>query len=154
MPKTGDLTSAANFNALFAQLDKIRDEHAARADLSTDQKNNLNNINTTGAPVDELIKTDPLTTIKTGLSTLANNGTKINSSFSSNITIPTVGQLLQASTITNIQTQMDAADAVCANCSHFTSAASQGNFGANFTSAYGQGNFSPNFGASHSQGNY
>ena len=94
MATKGDSVSAANFNALFTQLDKIRDEHAARADLSSAQKTNLNNISVTNVVKGNSVTPDAVQRIKTGLTTLANNGTSISSTFASNITVPTVGTLL------------------------------------------------------------
>lgn len=43
----GNSVSAANFNTLFTQLTTLRDKHAARADVSSAQKTNLNNISLT-----------------------------------------------------------------------------------------------------------
>ena len=157
MAVTGDKITAQYFNDLFAQLKKIRDEHAARADLTSAQKTNLNAINPTNITVGETAKTsNTVSVVKNGLSTLASNGTGISSSFSSSITIPSVGSLIYP--ISTAVDGLNAADGVCPNCSHFTSAASQGNFssnfGSHFTSAASRGNFSSNFTSAASRGNF
>ena len=146
MAVKGDKITAQYFNDLFTQLKKIRDEHAARADLTSEQKTNLNAISPTNITAGEKAKTsNTVSVIKSGLSTLASNGTGISSTFSSNITIPDVGSLLYP--VSAAVDNLNNADGVCPNCTHFTSAANQGHYSSNFTSNASRGHFSSNFGS-------
>ena len=135
MAVKGEQVTAQYFNDLFAQLKRIRDEHAARADLTSAQKANLNALSPTNIQVGEITKTsNTVQVIKSGLNTLASNGTGISSTFSSNITIPSVGSLLYP--VSAAVDNLNAADEVCPNCAHFTSASSRGHFSSNFSSDF------------------
>lgn len=136
MASAGDSVSAANFNALFTRLEAVRAAQYKRADINSTQRRNISGAISGPASRGSAVRPSTVQTLKDKLTLLANNGTGISSSFASNITVPSVGTLLRASTITAMETSVRNAEGVCANCSFFTSASSQGHFSSFFSSFF------------------
>lgn len=139
-----DPVSASDFNTLFTRLEEIRQAQYNRADINSSQRANISETITGPAKQDVYPQPSDIELAKTKLQLLANNGTGISSAFASNVRVPSVGDLLEATTLANLRTNIDASGAVCANCSFFTSASNQGNYSPNYSS-----NFRTNFGANH-----
>lgn len=110
----GDKVSASDFNALFTRLNTVRKKQYARADVTA---SNLSS--TWSGPASVGAKPVPANVqqLKTYVSNLESGVSNI-SGFSSKITVPTVGQLLQASTITLMETAVKGVEGACVNCSH------------------------------------
>lgn len=158
---------ANDINAIFDRLEELRAKHYARGDVNSSAL--ATQFNTQPVQVSQKIADDFIELAKTYLSNLSNAG-GISSNFSSNVTIPTVGSLLQATTFDVAENAVDDIEKnVCVNCSHFTahftSAASRSNFTTNasrsnfsdFDSAASRGNFSDfssNFNTNANNGNF
>ena len=143
---------ASDLNDLFAQLETIRQEHAAAGGLTTDQSNALANpYNTTPAQHGMKPSTDIISELKSDVENIENSP-YIGNTFSSQITIPSVGELLRLAFHSELGEIISNIDGCCPNCAFFTSAASQGFFTSNFTSVSSQGFFTSNFTSVSSQG--
>lgn len=107
-----------DFNALFTRIEAVRTRHvSAGASIpNTYQSSSV----TAGAQV----KTTDVSTLNSALTNLSNSPW-IDSSFTSGITIPSVGDLIQASSITTIEQKITTVEGLATG---FTSAASKGNF--------------------------
>lgn len=124
----GDKVSASDFNALFTQLNQIRAEHYARADVTA---SNLSSTWTGPAVVGATPKggdSGDVANLKNKLATLEAGVNNI-SGFSSKITIPSVGALLQASTISTIQSTLNTVDGICVNCTNNSTNSTNSTFG-------------------------
>lgn len=119
----GNLVDDADYDALFTTLEKIRAKHVAQPGITSANKTKLQDTTLGGNVI----------TVNAGTSVLANQMQKIFnamdflddyaanlSGFAAKIPVPKAGDLLQATTITTAQTQLDNANAVCANCSFST----------------------------------
>lgn len=156
----GEKATAADFNALFTQLENIRKNQAARADLSGQTELQTAFPTNVAARGNKIVSTASATSsnksvfdqIKANITTLANNGTGVASTFASNVIVPSVSQLLAASQVATAATQITSVEGVCANCAHYTTATNQGHFTAHYTNASSQGHFSSNF--SHNSSNF
>lgn len=145
---------ASDLNDLFAQLETIRQEHAAAGGLTTDQSNALANpYNTTPAQHGMKPSTDIISELKSDVENIENSP-YIGNTFSSQITIPSVGELLRLAFHSELGEIISNIDGCCPNCAFFTSAASQGFFTSNFTSVSSQGFFTSDFTTSSQKGNF
>lgn len=125
---------ANDINAIFDRLEELRAKHYARGDVNSSAL--ATQFNTQPVQVSQKIADDFIELAKTYLSNLSNAG-GISSNFSSNVTIPTVGSLLQATTFDVVENAVDDIEKnVCVNCSHFT---------AHFTSETNRSNFTAHF---------
>ena len=150
---------ANDINAIFDRLEELRAKHYARGDVNSSAF--ATQFNTQPVQASQKIVGDFIDLAKTYLSNLSNAG-GISSNFSSNITIPTVGSLLQATEFDIVENAVDDIEKnVCVNCSHFTahftSATNRSNFTAHFTahftSAANRSNFT-NFTSASSRSNF
>ena len=138
------LVSKNEFNNLFKRLEAIRQIHYAANGLTAAQKSALSTPYTTEVvSTGEKVVPNPVQTLKNDLSNLSNSP-YLTSTFSSNISIPSVGDLLKAVDYNLYEQQVSNVENTCANCSHFTSNAQNGNFTSNFTTAAQNGNFTSN----------
>ena len=145
---------ASDLNDLFTQLETIRQEHAAAGGLTTDQANALANpYNTTPAQHGMKPSTDIVSELKSDVENIENSP-YIGNTFSSQITIPSVGELLRLAFHSELGEIISGIDGCCPNCAFFTSAASQGFFTSNFTSVSSQGFFTSDFTTSSQKGNF
>ena len=157
------LVSKNEFNNLFKRLEAIRQIHYAANGLTAVQKSALSTPYITEVvSTGEKVVPNPVQTLKNDLLNLSNSP-YLTSTFSSNISIPSVGDLLKAVDYNLYEQQVSNIEKACANCSHFTSNAQNGNFTANFNSAAqngnftsfsSQGNFTANFNSAAQNGNF
>ena len=148
------LVSKNEFNNLFKRLEAIRQIHYAANGLTAAQKSALSTPYTTEVvSTGEKVVPNPVQTLKNDLSNLSNSP-YLTSTFSSNISIPSVGDLLKAVDYNLYEQQVSNVENTCANCSHFTSNAQNGNFTSNFTSNAQNGNFTSNFTTAAAKGNF
>lgn len=132
----GDKVDASDFNALFTQLNKIRKEHYARPDVTA---SNLKSTWTGPAVEGGFPKggsSGDVANLKNKLATLEAGVNNI-SGFSSKITIPSVGALLQASTISTIQSTLNSVDNLCVNCTDNSTNSTNGTHGNDGTNGTG-----------------
>lgn len=98
----GDSVAAQPFNELFERLEAVRALQVNRADLTSTQRTNLASTITGPVAVGNPTKggdTGDIAKAKTAVALLAANVDTISDTFSSSITIPSVGELLRASNI-------------------------------------------------------
>lgn len=154
-----DIISAADFNTYFTRLENVRQKQYNRADLSSTVRSSIRTAYQTNIAVkDNITKRSAVQQIQTDLDNLR-NVPSISSSFTSSLTIPSVGELMKASKITLIETNVRAVENICANCAFFTNSAREGDFSNDgfFTSAASNGNFSDcgsNFTTRGNENNY
>lgn len=129
-----------DFNALFARIEAVRTRHVnAGASIA-------NTYASSSVTLGATVKSSDVTTLNNALVNLSNSPW-IDASFTSGITIPSVGSLIEASSIGNIESKITVVEGLATG---FTSANSQGNFSSasregdfgNFTSENREGNFS------------
>lgn len=108
----GDKVTASGFNALFTRLEQVRKNQYARPDVTA---SNLSTAFTAPAVVGQKPIPDDVQKLKTYAKNL-DDGVNTITSFFSSITVPTVGQLLQASTINLMETAVTNIEQACVNC--------------------------------------
>ena len=135
----GDSAKANTFNELFTKLNTLRLAHLERADITGTANTNLSRAFVNAAVVSSEIKTDAMTSVKTAVQTIEKNALASTTRFSSQITIPTVGQLLKASEFNIVDSAIVAMGNECARCSH--NAADYRSFNRSFNSSHNS-NFS------------
>jgi len=125
-----------DFNALFTRIEAVRTAHVSQGASipATYQSSSVS----AGAS----IKSSDVTTLNNALVNLSNSPW-IDSSFTSGVTIPSVGTLIQASSISTIESKITTVEGITPG---FTSAGAQGNFNSSsregyFSSAASRGNF-------------
>ena len=156
---TGSTVAASDYNALFTTLETIRSKHAARAGLTSTQKTKLADTTMGGYKTSVASGTSAqaanVTNVKNALNFLGTYAPNLTTTFASNIALPTAGTLLYATTLSTAETQINTANAQCANCSFNSSYNSGYNSGYNssYNSGYCSGYNSSNFGSFNSSWN-
>ena len=112
---TGTKTNASDFNALFARLEAIRQQHYSASAQTTAGKNALKNAFTTSvvATGDKEL-TSNVQQLKNDLSVLANS-TWIDSTFAAKIVIPSSGDLIQAVNFNLWDSTISEVEGICAH---------------------------------------
>ncbi len=105
----GNTVLHTDMAALFTRLEAIRTAHNKRADMS-----DVTGTISSPTSVGKTVAASDVTAAKTAITKLE-NGIPNMSGFASQITIPTVGALLQASTLTKLNTVITNMEKVCAN---------------------------------------
>lgn len=114
MAAAGDKVTASGFNALFTRLEEVRKKQYARPDVTA---SNLRNAFTAPAVVGQKPVPNDVQKLKTYAKNL-DDGVNTITSFFSSITVPTVGQLLQASTINLMETAVTNIEKACVDCTN------------------------------------
>lgn len=114
MAAAGDKVTASGFNALFTRLEEVRKKQYARPDVTA---SNLSSAFTAPAVVGQKPVPNDVQKLKTYAKNL-DDGVNTITSFFSSITVPTVGQLLQASTINLMETAVANIEKACVNCTN------------------------------------
>ena len=130
MAAAGDKVTASGFNALFTRLEEVRKKQYARPDVTA---SNLSSAFTAPAVVGQKPVPNDVQKLKTYAKNL-DDGVNTITSFFSSITVPTVGQLLQASTINLMETAVANIENACVNCTNNRSdfRSNHGNDGNNY----------------------
>ena len=131
---TGDSVAASTFNALFTTLNSIRAKQYARNDVTS---SNLSSAWTGPAVVGANPVPSDIQSFKTKVGYLESGVSNI-SGFSSSISIPSVGDLLKASTITTMETVVSGLSSECVDCTFNSSfnASFNSSFNASFNSSF------------------
>ena len=154
---SGNNITAADYNALFTTLESIRAKHAARKEArNTTQLNDrtLGGYKVTKRSGDSARASD-VTSVRNALNFLGNYAVDLTTTFASNIRVPNVGDLIKATSISDVNTQITAADRECAFCSFFSSFQSsyRSSYRSSYFSSYDSGYNSSNFGSFNSSWN-
>ena len=110
----GDSVKASDFNALFTRLEAVRKKQYARPDVTA---SNLSRAWSGPAVVGEKPVPSNIQSAKDKVRALENGVSNI-SGFSSSIVVPSVGDLLKASTISLVETAVRRVEGACVNCNN------------------------------------
>jgi hypothetical protein len=106
---TGSTVLNSDMAALFTRLEAIRVAHNKRSDMS-----DITTAISTPTAVGKTVKSSDVQSAKNAATTLE-NGIPNMSGFASQISVPSVGSLLKASTLTALGTVITGMESVCAN---------------------------------------
>lgn len=106
---TGSTVLNSDMAALFARLEAIRVAHNKRTDIA-----DITTAISTPTAVGKTVKSSDVQAAKNAATTLE-NGISNMSGFASQISVPSVGSLLKASTLTTLGTVITGMESVCAN---------------------------------------
>ena len=107
---TGSTLLASDMTALFTRLEAVRKKHAGRSDLVKALPGAITSPVSQGSKV----LASNVSAAKTNLTNIENSLNNM-SGFASQITIPSVGDLVKASTITKVQSVLTNVESICAN---------------------------------------
>ena len=107
---TGSTLLASDMTSLFTRLEAVRKKHASRKDLVKALPGAISSPVSQGSKV----LASNVSSAKTNLTNIENSLNNM-SGFASQITIPSVGDLVKASTITKVQSVLTSVEAICAN---------------------------------------
>ena len=140
---TGSTFLVSDMTALFTRLEAVRQKHAGRSDLVKALPGTISSPVSQGS----IVLASNVSAAKTNLTNIENSLNNM-SGFASQITIPSVGDLVKASTITKVQDVLTNVESICANNTVNGFNSHNGNDGNNsfdgFSCGHSFGNFTSN----------
>lgn len=125
MATTGNKVLADDFNTLFTRIEAVRLNHYNSANVPTANRNALvTTWSNTRMSVGSQATVQNVTDLRSAFENLSNSNF-INTSFTSGITVPSVGDLLQASLVNTIDSKLTTVEGLRYSFSSFFTSASK-----------------------------